>query len=212
MSELRVVVVDDQDLIRSGLVALLDGRDGIEVVGEAGDGTAGVDLVRRTQPDVALIDIRMPGLNGIEAIEQIRADPLCRTRLMVLTTFDLDEYVVAALRGGADAFVLKNTPVDELCRCIQAVAAGDAYLSPSVTRRVVEEFAARPTTAGPPAPDLTPRESEVLALVCRGLTNKAVAGELHLGVETVKTYVGRLFQKYGVESRVALVIAASERR
>lgn len=212
MSTYRVVVVDDQDLVRSGLAALLDRSESIQVVGQAGNGVDGVELVRRQRPDVAFIDIRMPVCNGIEAIRQIRADPaLDAVRLVVLTTFDLDEYVLAALRAGADGFLLKNTSPEELVRSVQVVAAGDALLSPPVTRRVLEQLATHPGARhGSSLPDLTARESDVLALVCEGLTNSAIGKRLFIGTETVKTYIGRLLDKFSVASRVSLAIAAVE--
>lgn len=210
--QLRVVVADDQDLVRAGLVALLDATDGIEVVGEARQGDEASRLVRHLRPDVALIDIRMPVLNGIEAIGRIRADPACGdVGLIVLTTFDLDEYVFGALRAGADAFLLKDTQPEELLRAVRVVADGDALLAPSVTRRIVEEFALGGTPVSTvDAPALTARESDVLGLVCEGLANAQVAQRLHIGTSTVKSYVSRLLDKFGVETRVGLVIAAYE--
>ena len=211
-SEVSVVVVDDQDLVRAGLVSLLDGVAGIQVVGQASNGEEAVRLVRDTHPDVALLDIRMPVLNGIDAIARIRADPTCSsTRLVVLTTFGLDEYVFGAIRAGADAFLLKDTEPEELLRAVHLVAQGDAVMSPAVTRTLLEDYLHRPTTR--PArtpPDLTRREVDVLQGVCRGLSNRQIAAELYVGPATVKSYVSRLLEKFGTDTRVGLVIAAYE--
>lgn len=212
MSTISVVVVDDQELVRAGFIALLDAAPDITVVGEASQGDEGVRCVRALHPDVALVDIRMPVLNGIEAIARIRADPSCSsTAIVVLTTFGLDEYVFAALRAGANAFMLKDTRPDDLLHCVRVVAQGDSIMSPSVTRRLVEEFV-RQSAAPTPAksPQLTDREADILALICEGLSNTQVADRLFIGGATVKTYVSRLLAKFGVETRVSLVIAAYE--
>jgi DNA-binding NarL/FixJ family response regulator len=212
MSPIRVAVVDDQDLVRAGFIALLNAADRMEVVGEAGQGEEALRVIDRTRPDVVLLDIRMPVMNGIDVITRVRANPaLSATRIVVLTTFSLDEYVFGALMAGADAFLLKDTPPAELLRGVRIVAEGDALLSPTVTRRLLEEFAARqrwkPAT---PLPDLTEREADVLALVLQGLSNSQIADRLYIGTATAKTYVSRLLGKFMVESRVALAIAAQQ--
>ena len=208
---LRVAVVDDQDLVRAGFVALLRGEPGIEVVGEARQGDEAVRLARATTPDVMLMDVRMPGLDGVEATRRITGDPRCAgVRVVMLTTFGLDEYVFGALRAGASGFVLKDTPPVDLLRAIQVAADGDALLSPSVTRRLMDAFVTTPPRELRPHPDLTDREAEVLALVAQGLTNVEIAAVLHVGPATVKTYVSRLLTKLDVTTRVHLVIHAYE--
>jgi DNA-binding NarL/FixJ family response regulator len=211
-ADLRVAVVDDQELVRAGFVALLAGEPGIAVVGEAGQGEEAVRMVRATVPDVVLMDVRMPVLDGIEATRRITADPNCATvRVVMLTTFGLDEYLFGALRAGATGFLLKDTPPEELLRAVRVAAAGDALLSPPVTRRLVEVFATTPPAVSVrPAADLTDREADVLALVVRGLSNVEIAAELHVGAATVKTYISRLLTKLGGTTRVHLVIYAYE--
>jgi DNA-binding NarL/FixJ family response regulator len=207
-----VVVVDDQDLVRAGLASLLDGAGGIRVVGQASNGEEGVRLIREVHPDVALIDIRMPVLNGLEAIGRVRGDPTCAaTRLVVLTTFGLDEYVYGAIRAGADGFLLKDAEPDDLIRSVCQVAQGDAVLSPAVTRTLVDDYLRGPSRhpARTP-PQLTDRERDILDGICRGLSNRQIAEELLVGPATVKTYVSRLLQKFATDSRVGLVIAAGE--
>jgi len=211
-AEVTVVVVDDQELVRAGVASLLDGADGVRVVGQGSNGEDAVRLVRTLRPDVALVDIRMPVLNGLEAIEQVRRDASCAaTRLVVLTTFGLDEYVFAAIRAGADGFLLKDTEPEELIRGVRLVSDGDAVMSPSVTRALIDDYlrqpSARPTRAAPP---LTDRERDILDGICRGLSNRQIAAELHIGPATVKTYVSRLLEKFGTGSRVGLVVASSE--
>ena len=205
-----VLVADDQELVRAGFVSLLARSTGIEVVGEAVDGADAVRQVTSLRPDVVLMDIRMPVLNGIEAITRIRADrQSASTRIIVLTTFGLDEYVYGAFRAGADAFLLKDAETDELLRCIDLVTQGDAFMSPSVTRTLLDDYASRPSALPikrPPA--LTARERDVLHGVCAGLTNRQIADDLHLGTATVKSYVSRLLEKFVVATRVGLVIAA----
>jgi DNA-binding NarL/FixJ family response regulator len=211
VSLIRVVVIDDQELVRAGFIALLRSDQGIEVVGEAGQGEEGLWVIHETQPDVVLLDVRMPVMDGIEVIQRLRATPDQITRVIVLTTFSLDEYVFGALRAGADAFLLKDTPPAELLRSVHIVANGDALLSPSVTRRLVEDFASRPARRpGGALPELTAREADVLTLVLQGLSNNQIAERLYIGQATAKTYVSRLLSKFMVESRVALAIAAYE--
>ncbi|MFF9864814.1 response regulator [Streptomyces sp. NPDC013953] len=211
----RVLVVDDQFLIRAGLVGLLRAAPGIEVVGEAADGEEAVALVARARPDVVLMDIRMPGMGGIEATERILAeaqDPA--PRILVLTTFDLDEYVYGALRAGASGFLLKDSGPERLLAAVAAVGGGDALFAPSVTRRLVEAYARQ--AAGPPAPAppdlaaLTGRETEVLRLTARGLSNAEIAGELFISEATVKTHLNRAMGKLGLDSRAQAVVVAYE--
>lgn len=211
---LRVAIVDDQALMRTGFSMILEAEDDLEVVGDAPDGRLGVDLCQRTRPDVVLMDIRMPDLDGIEATRRIVADESIDTRVLVLTTFDLDEYVYAAVRAGASGFLLKDTPADELVRAVRVVAAGEALLSPSVTRSLIEEFA-RHAPAGETADDLalsslTDRETEVLRLIARGMSNQEIAEALFVGETTVKTHVSRVLMKLGVRDRVQAVVAAYE--
>lgn len=207
----RVILADDQPLVREGFRRVLSRADGLVIVGEAADGMQAVDAARRVSPDVIVMDIRMPVLDGLTATERIlAADP--HVRVLVLTTFDVDEYVFRALRAGASGFLLKDTPLDDLVAAIRLVAAGDALLAPSVTRRVIEEFASRPAHAGPglPLPHLTDREREVLRAVIRGLSNDEVARELVVSPATVKTHVRSMLQKLGLRDRTQLVIAAYE--
>jgi DNA-binding NarL/FixJ family response regulator len=214
MAAVSVVVADDQALVLGGLVSLLAGVEGIEVVGQATDGHEALAVIRSVGPDVALVDIRMPGLDGIEVIPQVRDDrELARTRTVVLTTFGLDEYVLDALRAGADGFLVKDLEPDELVRSIRRVADGDAVIAPGVTRALVDDVRARGTHRRQrPLPDLTAREQAVLAGACDGLSNGEIARSLFIGDATVKTYVSRLLDKFAVTSRVGLVIAAYEHR
>ena len=210
---IRVVVVDDQQLVRAGFRALLDRRGtDITVVGEAADGTTGVDLVRRERPDVVLHDIRMPGLDGIEATAQIVADPhLGGVRVLILTTFDDDDLVFAALRAGASGFLLKDTEPDDLRRAIRTVAAGEALLSPRITRRVVEAATAHPPTMDDGVlDDLTDREQDVLAEVARGRSNGEIAARLYMSPATARTHVSRILTKTGSRDRAQLVVLAYE--
>ncbi len=209
---IRVAVVDDQDLVRSGFVVLLSSSDGIEVVGEAGDGAEAWELCRRTAPDVVLMDVRMPRMDGLEATRRILADPRCAgTRVLVLTTFDDDELVHEALRAGASGFLLKDTRPTLLLDAIAVVASGDALLAPSITRRLIAQFAALPSPATPPADDgLTDREREVLVAVARGMSNQQIADSLHMGYGTVKTHVSHLLTKLGCRDRAQLVMHAYE--
>lgn len=210
---IRVALADDQQLVRAGLRVLLETEEGFAVVGEAGDGAAAVDLVRATRPDVAVMDVRMPGVDGLTALETIVADPaLAATAVLVLTTFDLDEYVYRALRAGAAGFLLKDVEPADLVRAIALVARGDALLAPTVTRRLIAEFAARPQPHVPAArlDVLTPREREVLALVGTGLTNDEIAARLVISTATARTHVGRLLTKLDARDRAALVVIAYE--
>lgn len=212
---IRVVLADDQALLRAGIRALLDAEDDIDVVGEAADGAEAVAVVRATEPDVVLMDIRMPGTDGLEATRQIAADDrLSGTRVVMLTTFDLDEYVFEAVRIGASGFLVKDTEPAELLRGIRAVAAGDALLSPGVTRRLIGEFATRSRPHASPAADrlgaLTEREREVVALVGEGLTNDEIARRLFLSPATAKTHVSRSMVKLQVRDRAQLVVLAYE--
>ena len=210
---IRVVIVDDQHLVRAGLGALLDRADDITVVGEADDGTSGVATVLRERPDVVLMDVRMPGVDGLEATRRIVADDRLRAvRVVVLTTFDADEYVFAAIAAGAAGFLLKDNEPDELRRGVRAVAAGDALLAPGVTRRVLDAVAAgrahRPDTA--PLARLTEREREVLAAVGAGLANDEIAAALHMSPATARTHVSRILAKLAARDRAQLVVAAYE--
>jgi DNA-binding NarL/FixJ family response regulator len=210
---IRVVLADDQALVRAGFRALLDAQDDIEVVGEASDGGEAVRLVRRLAPDVVLMDIRMPGTDGLAATKTIAADQrLSDARIVILTTFELDEYVFEAIRSGASGFLVKDTEPVELLRAVRAVANGDALLSPSVTRRLIGEFATRTRDARPaPALDvLTDREREVMALVAEGLTNDEIAERLYVSPMTAKTHVSRAMVKLGARDRAQLVVFAYE--
>jgi DNA-binding NarL/FixJ family response regulator len=212
---IRVAVADDQALVRAGFTVLLRTAEDLEVVGEAADGHAAVDLVVRERPDVILMDIRMPGMNGVDATALITADErLSGTRVLILTTFDLDEYVFDALRAGASGFLLKDTLPDDLLAAVRVVAGGEALLSPSVTRRLMAEFARRPTGGAPTtsvgAEHLTPRELEVWAAVARGQSNGEIADALFISYATAKTHVSRLLTKLGARDRAQLVVLAYE--
>lgn len=211
---INVVIVDDEQLVRAGLRMILDAEPDIEVVGEAGDGAEAVGLVKRLDPQVVLMDIQMPVMNGIEATERIAAlDREESSRVLILTTFDLDEYVYQSLQAGASGFLLKRTPADELVRGIRVVAGGDALLEPSITRRLLETFATRgPASAADTRTleELTDREREVLGLIARGMSNGEIAAELYLSEGTVKTHVKRIFSKLGVRDRAQAVVFAYE--
>jgi DNA-binding NarL/FixJ family response regulator len=208
---ITVVVADDQVLLRAGLAGIVSSADDMMVVGQASDGEQALELVRLMQPDIVLMDIRMPVLDGLEAMREIVAST--HTQVVILTTFDLDEYVYAALRGGASGFLLKDTPPAELLQAVRIVAAGEALLSPRVTRRLIDQFASE---SGDPAVrgtvtlpgGVTAREREVLDLVAEGLTNHEIAERLHIGIGTAKTHVARLLAKLEARDRVQLVIRA----
>jgi DNA-binding NarL/FixJ family response regulator len=210
---IRVLVADDQAAVRGGFAALIDAQEEMQVVGEAANGRETLDLARRVFPHVVLMDIRMPVLDGLEATRVMCSDPhLEATRVLVLTTFDLDEYVYSALRAGASGFLLKHTPPVELLRAIEIVAAGDALLAPSITRRLIAEFAARRDPAIPPPAlaELTEREREITRLVAEGLTNNEIAGRLVISPLTAKTHVSNILRKLGCRGRAALVALAYE--
>lgn len=206
-----VVIADDQVLVRAGLRILVDSAADMTVLAEAGDGAEAVSLIRQHQPDVALMDVRMPGVDGIEATRLVSAGT---TRVLMLTTFDLDEYVFAALRAGASGFLLKDTSPEDLLAAIRIVADGDSLLAPSITRRLIAEFVGRTNERPVPAANrldvLTEREREVLAEVARGLSNAEIAESLHMSTATAKTHVSRLLMKLHARDRAQLVIAAYE--
>ncbi|MEU4219735.1 response regulator transcription factor [Actinoplanes sp. NPDC026623] len=209
---IRVLIADDQDLVRIGLRALLESEDDLVVAGEAADGLGAVDLARTHRPDVVLMDVRMPGIDGIEATRRIAADPaLAGTRVIVLTTFEIDAYVFDALRHGASGFLTKDTKPAELVRAIRLVAGGEALLSPSVTRRVVREFASRPARVLRPHPRLdalTDREREIVGLVGEGLSNDEIAARLMVSPATARTHVSRAMVKLHARDRAQLVVFA----
>ncbi|HEY9371249.1 response regulator transcription factor [Streptomyces sp.] len=207
---IRVVVADDQELVRSGFAMILDAQPDIEVVAEAGDGAAAVEAVLRHTPDVALLDIRMPRMDGIEACRAIGARSACRT--VMLTTFDADEYVYEALHAGASGFLLKDVRRDDLVHAVRVVAAGDSLLAPSVARRLVEQYTAGggPARTDPRLDALTGRERETLLLLARGLSNAEIAAELVVSDHTVKTHVGNVLAKLGLRDRIQAVICAYE--
>jgi DNA-binding NarL/FixJ family response regulator len=212
---IRVLIADDQVLVRGSFRLLVDTEPGFAVVGEAGTGAEAVEVARRERPDVVLMDVRMPDLNGIEATRQLCADDngVEGVRVLILTTFDLDEYVYAALRAGASGFLLKDTRPGDLLAAIRVVADGEALLAPSVTRRLIAAFAGRPevTTVLPGVlASITGREREVLALIARGLSNAEIMEALHLSLATVKTHINRLLAKLGARDRAQLVIIAYE--
>jgi DNA-binding NarL/FixJ family response regulator len=208
----RVGIADDQELVRTGFAMILDSEPDIDVVGQAGNGREAVELCQRSRPDVVLMDIRMPEMDGIEATRTVTRTVDNTTRVLILTTFDLDEYVYDAIRAGASGFLLKDTPADDLIRAVHVVAGGDALLAPSVTRRLIQEFATESTSlrASPGLDRLTDRETEVLELMARGRSNQEIATDLFLGETTVKTHVSRVLTKLDVRDRVQAVIAAYE--
>lgn len=212
---LRVLIADDQDLVRSGFRLILLSYDGIDVVGEARDGLEAVELAQRLEPDVVLMDIRMPRLNGIDATRDIKSNPkLPNTHVLILTTFDLDEYVYDALAAGASGFLLKDAEPDDIVDAVRIVAEGDALIQPSVMKRLVETFAASRPYARPVVADglaaLTDREREILVLVARGLSNDDIAAHLVISPATVKTHLARIMQKLDAHDRAGLVIVAYE--
>jgi DNA-binding NarL/FixJ family response regulator len=209
---IRVLLVDDQEMVRVGFRLILQAETDLSIVGEAADGRAAVELARAARPDVVLMDVRMPVMDGIEACQLIR-DHHADTRVMMLTTFDLDDYVHAALRAGASGFMLKDAPAEQLVDAIRIVANGDALLAPSVTRALIDEIARRPTgdpTAYPGVDTLTERELEVLRLMATGRSNAEIATELYLGEATIKTHVGHVLAKLSARDRVQAVVIAYE--
>ena len=209
---IRVLLADDQALVRGGFRVILESQPDIAVVGEAADGGEAIELARLYKPDVVLMDVRMPRLDGIEATRRLLAGET-RTRILMLTTFDLDEYVYEALRAGASGFLLKNSPPAQLAEAVRVVAAGDALLSPEITRRLIADFVRRPRPGAgvPPAmAELTSRELDVLGLIARGRSNAEIAGALFLSEATVKTHVTRVLAKLGIRDRVQAVVFAYE--
>ncbi|OYN87677.1 DNA-binding response regulator [Parenemella sanctibonifatiensis] len=209
---IRLVIIDDQEMVRKGFGALLQAQPDMEVVGEAADGSRAIDLVTSTDPDVVLMDIRMPEVDGLEAARQIAALPDHSPRLIMLTTFDIDHYVFDALRAGASGFLLKDARVEDLIHAVRVVAAGEALLSPSVTRSLIAEFVARPDRQHAPVrlEELTERELEVMRQVARGLSNSEISAELFVAEQTVKTHVSRVLAKLGLRDRAQIVVAAYE--
>ena len=211
---IRLLIVDDQELVRTGFRLFLETQDDLEVVGEAGDGVEAIERARKLRPDVVLMDIRMPRMDGVEATARLTAtgtEP--PPRVLVLTTFDLDEYVFGALRAGAAGFLLKDAPRERLVEAIRVVHSGEALLSPSITRRLIEDFAARTDPLGPPPAlldEITPREREVLLLVARGLSNREIAQRLTVTEATVKSHIGSILLKLGLRDRVQAVVFAYE--
>jgi DNA-binding NarL/FixJ family response regulator len=208
---IRILVADDQELVRTGFRVVLDAEPDFEVVGGAGNGIAAVEAAKTLGPDVVLMDIRMPNLDGIEATRRI-AETRAAPRVLILTTFDLDDYVYEALRAGASGFLLKDARAEELCDAVRMVAAGDALLSPSITRKLIESYTRRPPGSPHPAAlaELTPRELDVLRLLARGLSNAGIAKELVVGDATVKTHVARIFSKLDLHDRAQAVVLAYE--
>ena len=210
---IRVLLADDETLVRTGMRMILEAEPDVEVIAEASDGLEAVDLALRTRPDVLLMDIRMPKLDGLHATRRVLEATHGKTRVVILTTFEVDEYVYEALRAGASGFLLKTAPAEQLVSSIRAAVAGEALLSPSVTRKLIEEFVRRSPSAldgGQVRSQLSARELEVLRLVARGLSNVEIAGALHLSEATVKTHVGHLLDKLELRDRVQAVVLAYE--
>jgi len=211
---LSVLIVDDQALVRAGFRMIIDAEEDIDVAGEAADGAAAVSEALRLRPDVVLMDVRMPNMDGIEATRRLLAADGLETKVMMLTTFDMDEYVYDALKAGASGFLLKDVPPEQLVAGIRTVAQGEALLAPSVTRRVIDEFVRRPPSSGrelpPQVAELTARELEVLRLIAKGLSNAEIATELFVSETTVKTHVAHVLMKLGVRDRVQAVVLAYE--
>ncbi|MFI2487560.1 response regulator [Promicromonospora kroppenstedtii] len=211
--DIRVLIVDDQSMIRAGFEALLNAHEGITVVGTSDDGAGIADVVRRVQPDVVLMDIRMPKVNGLDAARTVMGLPGTPPKVIMLTTFDADEYVFSALRAGASGFLLKDSPPEELTHAVRIVAAGDALLSPRVTRALIADYAARPAvpaSAEVSLAGLTDRELDVMKAVAAGRSNAEIATELHLAEQTVKTHVSRILNKLGLRDRTQMVVSAYE--
>jgi DNA-binding NarL/FixJ family response regulator len=213
-SEISVLIADDQALVRAGLRAILEAQPGIRICGEAADGREAIELVRLHRPDVLLMDIQMPDVDGLEATRRLLRDPepANPVAVLMLTTFDLDAYVYDALRAGASGFLLKDTPPEDLVAAIRVVARGDALIAPGITKRLIEQFARTAPASNPPAAlaELTPREAQVLVLVASGLSNGEIADELVLSQATVKTHVKRILFKLGLRDRVQVVVFAYE--
>ena len=210
---IRVLVVDDEQLVRTGFRAILESQDDISVVGEADDGASAVEAAVRLTPDVVLMDIRMRSMNGLEATRAILARVPKPPKIVVLTTFDYDEYVYEALKAGASAFLLKDSPQEQLVAAVRVVMAGDALLHPSITRRLIEDFAARPTPRSGHPPELeglSDRELEVMKLVARGLSNEEIGAKLFLAKDTVKTHVGHVLTKLSLRDRAQIIVMAYE--
>jgi DNA-binding NarL/FixJ family response regulator len=210
---IRVLLVDDQELVRDGFSMILDAQPDIEVVATAGTGAEGVARAQEMHPDVVLMDVRMPGMDGIEATRRLRDGGFERLAILMLTTFDLDEYVYEALRAGASGFLLKDVPRAALVEAVRTVAAGDALLAPTITRRLIERFVASPSPTAPPPSDLvdlSERERDVLLCLVRGRSNAEVAADLHVSEATVKTHVAAVLRKLGVRDRVQAVVWAYE--
>jgi DNA-binding NarL/FixJ family response regulator len=210
---IRVLLADDQALVRGGFRSILEGHDDIDIVGEAADGAEAVEEALRTAPDVVLMDVRMPRLDGIEATRRLQADGRVIARVLMLTTFDHDQYVYEALRAGASGFLLKSAPARELADAVRTVAGGDALLAPDITRRMIEDYVRRPrpdASAPVALTDLTAREREVLVLLARGRSNSEIAAELYLSEPTVKTHVSRVLGKLDLRDRVQAVVLAYE--
>jgi DNA-binding NarL/FixJ family response regulator len=209
---IRVLVADDQALVRAGFRAILEAQDDLEVVGEAGDGGEAVAIARELRPDVVLMDVRMPGVDGIEATRRLLRDG-DGPRVLMLTTFDLDEYVYEAMRAGASGFLLKDAPRDQLVGAVRTVAAGDSLLAPALLRRLIEDFVRRPAPGArshPELEELTERELEVLTLIARGLANAEIAAQLFVSEATVRTHVTHILAKLGLRDRVQAVVLAYE--